>query len=785
MLTRFILKTEYGSHILNSDELSNWDEVICSYKRSDMDGVVRSFTSSFKFVNGAFDLLFYIYRKKGFNSVASIEVQTQTNRWEWETQFSSPLDFSTLLLENGELSINCLDNSITSIIKARKSTKYEFVVGNEISSFKSLWYDRMLMSENAVYKFTQGQSISDSKDLVVTFSDQELPWMGLVSNEVGVNGMVYFLDDQENEPDGYMIMAHKDVKVRFKWNCSYRTDKTRGGVSLSLIVQHSDYTETKHSLFYIAETNRVKIDVATVSDLPELNHNGNRYAVIDGTVWIEGYHSWEDTGKDEADFFTNKLSGAVELELNEKDVVRLVSKNADTFNKVTVRFSESIFEFDWNARGLECMVPLIKPIEAARRILEKMTEGKQRIGVTISDYDPRLANTYLMAAESLRGIPRAKFYTSFNEFCEWMSTVFGYVYFIGPIGVKKYKSIARFNRKVSNYYTLQPFYPHEVEPEQIYFDKITQRFFCSGDDYYSHWINDSKYFSTDDSPREDIIYQETSEDTWIYQNGFMIFDPNDYIEEDIDFGVHFVHRSELFKDKKKRIIKKLQNLKYSVDTSLIYSSIEIGYEKKDYEETNGRDEFNFAITYTTGCTISDKSLKLISKYRADSYGIEYAVRKRGKDSTDSTSDNDVFFMLCQEQDINSCVVYPDRTSEVTGVSNETVFNADFSPVACVKANAGYIGLQTKGMILCFTSSTGNSDVTINGEPLSSDISLDSELATCGVLEFETDDLTAPDDQELIEVYHDGIVYRGFLKEVDLKYSEEESVSYKLIVKDIE
>ena len=87
MLTRFILHTAYGSHILASDELRNWDEITCSYKRGDLDGVVRSFTSSFKFVNGAYDLLFNIYIKDGHNSVASIEVQTHTNRWEWETQF--------------------------------------------------------------------------------------------------------------------------------------------------------------------------------------------------------------------------------------------------------------------------------------------------------------------------------------------------------------------------------------------------------------------------------------------------------------------------------------------------------------------------------------------------------------------------------------------------------------------------------------------------------------------------------------------------------------------------
>ncbi|MDE6410596.1 MAG: hypothetical protein K2K81_10210, partial [Muribaculaceae bacterium] len=194
---------------------------------------------------------------------------------------------------------------------------------------------------------------------------------------------------------------------------------------------------------------------------------------------------------------------------------------------------------------------------------------------------------------------------------------------------------------------------------------------------------------------------------------------------------------------------------------------------------------NFANTYTTGCSVTDNSLKMISKYRADSYGVEYTVGKKGKDSTDTTADNDVFFILCQEPEKNRRIVYPDREDEVTGVSSDTIFNSAFSPMACVKANAGYIGTQTKTMKLRFTSSTGNSDVSINGVPVSSDINIEDDYVTCGIIEFETDDLNSPEDNDLIEVEDSGVVYHGYLKEVDFKYAKEESARYKLIVKDIE
>ena len=55
-------------------------------------------------------------------------------------------------------------------------------------------------------------------------------------------------------------------------------------------------------------------------------------------------------------------------------------------------------------------------------------------------------------------------------------------------------------------------------------------------------------------------------------------------------------------------------------------------------------EFRFTTEYSTGITITDNVYELISPYRADAYGIEFLVQKRGKDTTDDESDNDVFFV---------------------------------------------------------------------------------------------------------------------------------------------
>lgn len=108
----------------------------------------------------------------------------------------------------------------------------------------------------------------------------------------------------------------------------------------------------------------------------------------------------------------------------------------------------------------------------------------------------------------------------------------------------------------------------------------------------------------------------------------------------------FKHRDKLFSDNNvKDLNSSFSSFEYKVDSSRIYSLVRVGYDKQDYESMNGRDEFRFTTEYTTGIDITDNVLELISPYRADVYGIEFLSQKRGQDTTDSESDNDVFLFV--------------------------------------------------------------------------------------------------------------------------------------------
>lgn len=66
MLTKYKLKIGSNEYELQEDDLKNWDEIKCVYKRADYGGVVRSFTSKFEFVNKAYQLLMAEFDKRAF-----------------------------------------------------------------------------------------------------------------------------------------------------------------------------------------------------------------------------------------------------------------------------------------------------------------------------------------------------------------------------------------------------------------------------------------------------------------------------------------------------------------------------------------------------------------------------------------------------------------------------------------------------------------------------------------------------------------------------------------------
>lgn len=824
MLTKYIIKIGNQEHELTGAEVKNWDQIKCSFKRSDYGGIVRSFTSQFEFVGEAYKLMIALYLRDRFNAQATLEVYTITDRWEWEKQFECPFDFSTISWTATTLKIGCIDTSLAALIKANKGTKYEFLVGTDIKPDGLMQFNRLPIMEDLTYAYTGGTTLEEDGSLVVSTPQNERVFMGLSTEaHITINEAVKYNDDQTEDANSYLFEVIKDLKV--KAEIEIVADKTYGStqsiLTSTLCVLKSDGQKSNITSITVGNSGKVFVGSFDYEELLTSTYThdmivetdvygGKRlrteyWALVNNIVYEVQYlgsierSGWVNTKRTEKEYRRDRRYATVSLTLKKGDKVYVRSSGTGH-----ARIFSSKFQFGWITKGKPLTVDTFSPQAIAGALLKKNNNGTYNISVEMSDHDGRLANTRIFAAESIRGLNTAKLYSSFNEFTEWMEAVFGYVYYLG--GSRPSKFVNYQESLIASTNT-----PYTISDKHWYADSNTNmptaqdiqylsahgKFVAyNGSKWYSMFPGDTKYNDpATGKARTDTVFLMK-----VYKSGggteekLVYFDGNsnapiDYPNavEDIfkpEHSIHFVHRSELFGNGEQlRRIERVRDVQYTVDSGSIYSSVEAGYEKKDYEGICGRDEFNFSNTYTTNCMTANKALTLKSKYRADGYGMEFAAQKRGKDTTDSTSDKDVFFVHCAK---DGGSWKPDTSLPITNAVSTELINGAFSPMACIRANAGLIGLQSDNLTLTFASSTGNAEVSINGEKMSASITLNTPLATCGEIQFTTDDIKTPSDlNELVEVEYDGTTYQGYISELDLKFAKSEASKYKLIVKSIQ
>lgn len=808
MLTKYLIEIDGQKVEIPKECIKNWDEIQCVYKRTDFSGVTRSFTSQFEFVGEMYDKLVALYLRDGFASSAILFLFIITDRWEWVEQFSCPLDFSTIKWDSHVLQINCVDNSVAALIKANKSTKYEFEIGSDIVSKHTFNFDRIPMSESVTYGFTNGDTYANSADILVHQMQNTRMWMGCTGQEITINQTIAWNDDQEDNEDGYLFSVEKDVEVTLDLEYSYRSDEGNKDVMQFLLgVNRNGQPVTGSYDWYLGCITKDKVltNYISPSSLPPAGHDyDSTYAIISGTVWLCQYcghimpngtpYEWRNLNKPPEEVFLRRTKKRLKLNLLRGDKVFINANNyGGAACEVTFRCTSSRFTFSWLARGENIDISVFRPETVVNAILRRMAGSKMNLTASISNYDKRLSNTFLMAAESVRGIPNAKFYSSFNDFCDWISTVFGYTYYLGsPLRSRYEKIVPVGDTFYSPWSYKEESWQGPVDVTCITFIGGHGQFFYvpkTEQKLYTVWAGSNDYRGPDGYPRTDRLYEIDGELFYFdeYREGRLPLPIQYEFEADginnQSQSVNFVHRSELFNGNAGvRRIANIRECSYSVDSGQIFSSIVIGYDKKDYESINGRDEFNFNNSYSTGCSVSGKKLSMMSRYRADCYGLEFTAQKRGIDTTDNQSDNSVFFVLCLDA---GGVLVPDRSIPIENALSDAVFNGAFSPLSCIDANAGYIGMQAESLDLEFASSEGNNSIVIDGRPMAANINLNTPLMTCGLLEFVTDSSDFSSEcSEMVEVENAGFLYRGFVSEVSYVFARNEAVKYKIIVKDV-
>jgi len=237
----------------------------------------------------------------------------------------------------------------------------------------------------------------------------------------------------------------------------------------------------------------------------------------------------------------------------------------------------------------------------------------------------------------------------------------------------------------------------------------------------------------------------------------------------------------------------VKNLKRSFDSNKFYKSIEIGFEKGgEYEEAMGLDEFNVKNTYTTVVDSVTNIYNKSSKYRADSYGSEFARRKSFDiyPTEDTSYDQDPFFFDSKSIGKNEYTVRlwtDDFATKPKGIySPDTAFNLRLSPFNSLLRHGWNI---SAGLTLYpndkikYASSTGNStlitDYAENGEIFNTNLQRARFLTEIIEFEHEVDfelqkaliestiinGKEIPNVYGLVEFIHKGVTERGFLRSV--------------------
>lgn len=586
MLTKYTLTIGSTEYDIPDECLKNWDEISFSLKRTDYSGVMRSFSTSFEFVGAIKTLLWNLYLDDGFHAEAKVAVFTITNTHEWVKQYEAALDFSTIEIEDGTMSINALDNNLAALIKAKNSQKYEYPV----EDFTAHWINvgRIALMNSAVMDFTTENNVRST----ATWDCIDLE---LNENKSAVVSEAYIkpssVEDSSNSFFAMCVQHGVDLSLDLEFKgtvrcyyCPYilakNPDGTKGPSSSIDVGRFEIWVDNQlnNASFVKLEDvafndnlrwkkiNGVLVDVlvranaySTLSDLRSAAVTKYGSYIPNGVFGVVGSATgsstaayWTDNTVYEYNGRTWNAKGIPEQYYQDREVdVKTTISASNLWNDTHIRlrvnntmtFRGGTLTLTWSdpiSSTISCRG--IQPVDLAQRLLDSITGGGTTVAIT-ADSAGLLANTYILCGEALRRISGAKVYTTWKDFCTWMEVVFGYTYSI------------------------------------------------SGD------------------------------------------------------TITFLPRSSVFPGTVVKQIESFNEFNYTVNDNLIYASVEVGYPKKEYGEIDGRYETNFTSYYETGYNTTDKKLSLSSKYRADRYGIEYTVRKGENKSTDDKADEDVFFVI--------------------------------------------------------------------------------------------------------------------------------------------
>ena len=847
-----------------SSMIKNLDSIKVSYTRVDLGGVVRKCGSSLEFTGKAYDAIISHYENNYLQSKGVFAVFIADNNWEYSKVWECPLDFATLQYDANVLTIGCVDNSIASVIKANKKSKYEFDVSS-LKESESILYNGVITRRTFSFIVTgatpAGESTTDmvsSRNVTITpskgYYSMYIPYIGVsVDNFVSEKITCYDQHEDDYWSNGYngnddgVLMKYlmdRDMAgfITCITDCSIHID-----MDIHFTNLYGDWwnarTTIKAYFILVVGDNVVWRKEVTDFNSVDVGIHGD-FAMSAGQKMAFGLSFTKTQRTNWSGYRMPDGSENPNTDLILNPGLRWAS-NTNTAYVDDSHYAENPINID-----------TIKPISLLQRIIDEMFA--QYVDAYVKGYieegESLLTRTLLVAAESVRSISTNKIYSSFSEFCDFMESVFGYVYIIEDIGYLMDIELDEIDRGVrhglthikmsyltsnsmglnsnSDYDRMLPIggiigedlgdmldmtteYEYRYVPGlgvsymkevfyNVYANTFVVRDYRTGM-YYSNFVrNDAViqgnwYNDSDGHAREMIGLNIGTYNRviplymyGIIRNGSIIscyrYHDQTWLgskeNNERTVGIKFKHRTEVFKSATIKSLANVNNLSFQFDEGKVFSDVEVGYAKKNYDNNNSAlNEFNFTNYYKTDCDLTEKTLSLICPYRADCYGIEeLLVKSNGSEATDS--DNDIFIVIASGTQPIEGNWQIDRSIPVQNAYTETVFNAAIAPNKIVLNNSDYLGSCCKK--LKFTSSDANSSAVIGDTPMSANINITKQLFKVGKISIDTDDHHIPENWDgIIEFTYAGKTYKGYLDSIDINFAKMGTITYNLIEKCIE
>lgn len=239
----------------------------------------------------------------------------------------------------------------------------------------------------------------------------------------------------------------------------------------------------------------------------------------------------------------------------------------------------------------------------------------------------------------------------------------------------------------------------------------------------------------------------------------------------------------------------------SVASDIIYSHIAIGTTSQDdYDENNGKDEFNTVFNWSTPVTRKQGLLELVNPFRAGMYSIDMHRLKyinAANNSVDGATDDNPVFVLSTE--IKGGYVIPKRTgfSSVSGLNSpDEAVNLELSPGRCLRRNGNFIAsgmyaLETQSMVFASCDKNSTLKSTYGGVTIDEDESIQIDTLEHALFQPFYLEFTAHAPANFIELVEaspfkylsfiwNGVTLKGYIVEAGMRPNDHGAIRFKLL-----